>query len=91
MFDAKLDGQFNMWGDYLKGNVLEIDKPNTLKETWIVDGMEEPSIVTFTLKSIGNNTELTLLHENIPDNLVDELDSGWDDYYLGAIKQYLEQ
>ena len=89
-FDAKPDGEFNMWGDYLHGKVTNLEKPNLLEEDWVVDGMDEPSKVSFKLSESVGTTKVILEHSNIPDQLADELDEGWDDYYLGEIKNLLE-
>ncbi len=80
-----------MWGDYLEGTVTNLVKPTLLEQDWIVDGMHEASKVTFELSESDGQTQLILKHKNIPDPLADELDEGWGDYYLGAIKDYLEK
>ena len=90
-FDAKVGGKFKMWGDdSLSGKVNKLEKNRLLEEDWLVDGMDEPSIALFELSEEDNVTILKLTHSNVPEDLVDELDEGWDLYYLGAIKDYLE-
>ena len=88
--DAKNGGSYNMWGDYLHGTITKLVTNERLEQDWVVDGMSEPSKVVFTLSTDGNQTILLLEHSNVPDELEAELDEGWDEYYLGAIKQYLE-
>ncbi len=90
-FEAKLHGSFKMWGDYLNGKITKIDAPNLLVEDWSVDGMIVPSKVVFKLSSKDLVTTIKLEHSNIPDELAEELSDGWDEYYMGKIKIYLEK
>ena len=89
-FIAEINSEFTMWGDYINGKVTKIIKYKILEEEWTVEGMDVPSLVTFRIEENNNITIVELTHGNIPDNLVDELFQGWDDHYLGAIKDYLE-
>ena len=83
-------GRFTMWGDYLEGEVKQMEAPRLLVQDWLVEGMDEPSAVTFRLAPIAGGTSVTLEHSDIPDELADELNGGWDEHYLGMIKSYLE-
>ena len=51
----------------------------------------EASVATFELRPEGEGTRLTLAHTNVPDDEADEFDVGWDDYYLGPMKELLER
>jgi hypothetical protein len=33
---------------------------------------------------------LTLTHTGVPDDVAGDFDAGWDDYYLGPLKDLLE-
>ena len=46
--------------------------------------------MTFNLKENGSIIEIELIQENVPDNVYSKINYGWKDYYLGAIKNYLE-
>jgi len=47
--------------------------------------------VTIELKSKSPSfTEVLLKHENVPTEEENDFDHGWDDYYFGPIKEYLE-
>lgn len=49
------------------GEYLVIDRPRTLKFTWISEGTEQrASTVTIELRPVGKETELTLTHEGLP-------------------------
>lgn len=89
-FDLKVGGDFNMWGDYLTGRVTDFANNEFLEEDWTVEGMSEPSKVRFELAKEGDTTTVKLVHSNVPDGQRQELDYGWDEYYLGQIRDYLE-
>lgn len=59
------------------GKFLEIDKPNKVVFTWISEGFVDNSIVTISLKALGDETELTLRHE-LPEQVADVHREGWE-------------
>ena len=78
------------WGGDIYGRNIEISAPNYLKQEWYSGTWKEPSFVEFHLTERNGQTELRLIQNKVPENEKDEIDAGWDDYYLGAIKSYLE-
>lgn len=49
------------------GEYLVVDRPRTLKFTWISEHTEQrTSTVTIELRPVGKETELTLTHEGLP-------------------------
>jgi activator of HSP90 ATPase len=86
------NSDFSLWGGEIHGKNLTIIKYKTLVQDWF-DGNKwtKPSKVTFTFKSGDGQTVVGLLHENIPDASVDDIDEGWKKFYLGPIKDLLEQ
>lgn len=89
-FSLQLGAEFKMWGDYMSGKVLRFEAEKYLEQEWIVDGMNEPSHVLFELSDLDGATTLKLTHTNVQDDMLEDLDDGWDRYYLGAIKEHLE-
>jgi activator of HSP90 ATPase len=83
---------FSLWGGEIHGRNLKIIKYKTLVQDWF-DGNKwaHPSKVTFTFKPAGRQTIVELLHENIPDKSVEDIAEGWKKFYLGPIKDMLEQ
>ncbi len=59
------------------GEFLEIDPPNKVAFTWISEGFVDHSIVTISLLSVEDGTELTLRHE-LPENVLPEHRQGWE-------------
>lgn len=73
-------GEVPHWGVY-----REIDRPNRLAFTWNSPYAEPDSLVTITLKKVGNETELTLIHDRFPSDAAREgHEKGWT-AILGAL------
>jgi len=93
-FETKEGGKYSMWDNWVKGEVLEIDPPEKLAQTWEPSDWEpqkEQSVATFTLHEKGGGTEIEFEHTNVPEEHYKSTSEGWRDYYLGAIKEYLEK
>lgn len=82
--------EFTLWGGEVFGKNLEVVKNKTFVQDWSCKGWSKPSRVTFTLTHKGGLTTVHLLHENVPDNELDDISEGWKRYYLGEIKKLLE-
>jgi activator of HSP90 ATPase len=80
---------FKLWNGDIWGKNIEIQKESKLVQEWYGGKWKEPSIVTFTLKKVGDGVQLDLKHINVPED-IESFDTGWDDYYLGEIKKLLE-
>lgn len=84
-------GLFSLWGGQIYGTNTEIDPGKKLIQDWYFGQNTEPTKVTFLLKSKDEKTIVDLIHEDIPDKDVTELEKGWREDYLGKIKKYLEE
>lgn len=82
--------EFSLWEGDIEGKVLKLVENELVQQQWYFDGQEEISLVTIQLKKEGNNTLAELTHENIPEEVYDEMATGWKKYYFGAIKKYFE-
>jgi uncharacterized protein YndB with AHSA1/START domain len=55
------------WPHY--GRFTEIDRPHRLEYTWMSEGTKgAESVVTVTIESRGEQTEVTLRHSGVPDD-----------------------
>jgi activator of HSP90 ATPase len=83
---------FSLWSGQMFGKNLEVIPNKKLVQEWSYENWEAPSKVTFTLKSKSKNkTIIELLHEDVPEKAHRSIESGWDEYYLGAIKRMFEE
>lgn len=88
--DDKVGTEFTLWGGDIHGKNLEVVENKKLSQEWFGGQWNEPSIATFTLKETDGKTEIELNQTNVPDDEAKEIADGWKQYYLGAIKEYLE-
>jgi len=88
--DAVIGFSFSLWGGDIHGRNLEVVSGKKLVQEWYNGDWREPSTVTFLLSLEESGTRLELTHEDIPEEEVDDIDSGWDDFYIGPLKDYLE-
>lgn len=88
---AKEGSKFSLWGGDIHGTNTKIIENKLLEQDWFNGDWPEPSKVTFKLTSKGDGkTELKLIHTNVPDNELGDIDQGWKDYYLTPVKRLLE-
>jgi len=50
------------WRGFIEGEVLEVREASVLRYSWIGNGGEKPTFVTFTLNTVANGTRLTFEH-----------------------------
>lgn len=86
----KVGEKFEFWGGDIHGENINVVPNKKLVQNWYEGNWEKPSIATFTLEQKNSQTTLTLDHENVPAKSYDDINEGWDQYYLGALKNYVE-
>lgn len=82
---------FSLWGGDIHGTNTKIVKEKTIVQDWYNGKWDKPSHVTFSLHAKGDTTTVNLTHLGFPQDEEKSLSDGWKDYYLGAIKLYLEK
>ena len=82
--------KFEFWGGEIHGTVREADPENYIFEEWFGGDWPTPSLVRFTLTDAPGGTLLELENLGVPADEVASIDAGWDEYYLGPIKELLE-
>ena len=91
---AKMDGnagtRFECWGGDIHGTNTGVVKEKKLVQDWFSGDWPQPSRVTFTLEAEERGTRVRLVHEKVPDSDYEDIKSGWREYYMGPIKEYLE-
>lgn len=87
--DTKPNGTFSLWGGSIHGVNLYISK-NQIIQDWKEDIWEDYSRVTFNLSEQNGKTNIELIHELIPIRGFKTIVKGWDDYYIGPLKAFLE-
>lgn len=82
--------EFSFWGGDIHGKNIEVIPNKKLVQEWMAGEWDNFSRVTFALSKEGDKTRVDLLHEDVPDNEAKEIEDGWKRYYLGPLKELLE-
>lgn len=90
VMDDKAGTKFSLWGGSIHGKNLEVISNKKLVQDWYSEDWPEPSTATFELIAEKNGTRLEFNQVNVPDDEVEEIADGWRDFYLGPLKDYLE-
>jgi uncharacterized protein YndB with AHSA1/START domain len=90
MLDPKVDGLFywTLKGTSHYGRFTEIERPGRIQHTWVSPNtLGEESIVTLTFKQQGEETLMTLVHSDLPDDdKARSHEKGWN-YFLGIFTE----
>lgn len=81
--------KFSIWGGDMFGTNLEVVKGKKLVQEWCTKSFK--SRASFTLKGKGKSTVVDLIHSDVPADEYDSYAQGWEDYYLGAIRNMFEE
>ena len=93
-YDARMEStpgsEFSMFDGDITGWIKTIEPPTVLEQVWDFGDQDNESLVRIELFEDSGKTRLELNHSNIPDEAFENIVSGWKNYYLGALKAYLE-
>lgn len=93
-YHAEMPGEpgsdFSMWDGDISGCILELVPDQKVVQEWYFGDQEQQSVATIKIFADRSNTQVDLLHTNIPAEAYEEICEGWTNYYLGAIKDFLE-
>ena len=86
----KVGSNFSLWDGDTHGKNIEVETNKKLVQEWFSGKWSKPSIATFNLSSKNDETTIDFTHENVPEEELEDIEQGWRDYYLGPLKDYLE-
>ena len=90
VMEARAGTEFSIFEGDITGKIKRVEPPGVLEQVWDFGEQEDESLVRFELHDEGNKTRLELSHTNIPDEAFENIETGWKEYFLGAMKSYLE-
>jgi uncharacterized protein YndB with AHSA1/START domain len=92
VLEPKVGGAFEMFGGWVKGNVLVFEPGKKLSYSWKPTEWKpkaEPSIVTYVFEKDKAGTKLTLTHTGFPDKEeAEKHESGWVDNVFEPLNDY---
>ncbi|HCC70271.1 MAG TPA: ATPase [Bacteroidales bacterium] len=80
---------FSLWEGDIEGMIIELQENKKIVQEWFFGEQEGRSLVTIILIRDFGKTQLTIEHNNIPDDAYDNITTGWSEYIIGAIEQFL--
>jgi uncharacterized protein YndB with AHSA1/START domain len=93
-YEARMEAipgsEFSMFDGDISGRIRTFESPSLLEQVWDFGEQEEESLVRIELFEEPGKTRLELIHTNIPDEFYENIEEGWRNFYLGALKSYLE-
>src|SRR5206468_701334 len=83
--------KFSLWGGEIHGTNTEVVPEQKLVQDWYSsDDPKQKTTCTFFLSEKDGVTTIELIHEHVSDNHLKDIEQGWKEYYLGPMKEYLE-
>ncbi len=89
----KVGDNFTAWDGYIEGKNLELEPFTRILQSWRTTQFhenEEDSQVEILLNEVDGQTELTLIHSNIPES-GEHYKKGWDEHYFQPMKNYFSK
>lgn len=94
-FENYVDGEFSLFEGYCEGFNLEMEPNKKLVQEWnfAEDGWPEDhySICTFLFEEKDGKTELIFTQTDVPEEVKEALEQGWNEYFWEPMTDYLEQ
>ena len=88
--DAKEGTEFSIFEGEISGRNIKVIPGQQLIQEWYLGENPEKSIVTINLTFSKNKTKVELLHTNVPEEVYEEFEEGWKEYYWNAIIYYFK-
>jgi uncharacterized protein YndB with AHSA1/START domain len=82
--------EFSIFEGDIIGKNLEFRTNELIRQQWYFEGEDKESIVTLRLRAEKNNTVVELSHENVPDEVYEEMVKGWKKMYFGSLKRFFK-
>jgi activator of HSP90 ATPase len=79
-------GKFSAFDGWVTGEVIELKQDEKFSFTWTPDEEGWPkdhiSTVVFELFEEGDNTKVVFTHNDLPENIHEDFEKGWEEYYF---------
>lgn len=89
--DASAGGAFSCFGGQIIGRNIVLEPHTRIIQAWRAGPWEEGtySIVRFDINTVGEGSEVSLLHTGYPDGGAEHLEGGWHKMYWEPLKEFL--
>jgi len=86
----KVGGKFTAWDGYINGKNISLEPNYRIKQTWRssqFNKSDEDSILELIFNETNGETEITLIHSNVPED-GEHYKKGWYEHYFLPMKTY---
>ena len=90
IIDRKVGGEFSTFDGWASGTTLELIPDKKIVQKWRAADWPQGhySTVTFELSAEGQETTLVFTQAGIPEDLYEDLESGWVEFYWDNLVAY---
>ena len=91
--DRKVGGEFSVWDGYATGKNKELVQDKLIIQSWRASDWPEDaeSTVKFEFIDEGGKTKLEFSQTGIPHDFVEDVASGWKDFYWQPLQEFLKK
>lgn len=89
----KIGDSFTAWDGYIEGKNISLEPYKRVVQSWRTSDFKEEetdSKIEVLLNETDGETELTLIHTNLPES-GEAYKKGWDDHYFQPMKAYFSK
>jgi activator of HSP90 ATPase len=89
--DSGVGGKFSAWDGYIFGKTLELEPYKRILQAWRTTEFPvnaPDSILELLFEPIKGGTRLTIIHQKLPPDQVDDYLQGWKDFYFEPMREY---
>ncbi len=90
---AKVGERFTAWDGYIEGTNIALEPYTRILQSWRTSQFEEQepdSQIEILLHEVEGETELSLIHRNVPES-GEHYIKGWDNHYFKPMKDYFQR
>lgn len=80
--------EFSLWEGSIEGMNIAFEPNKKIQQEWYFGEQENASIVTIKLHQHKQGCSVELVHTNIPNEAYDDIVSGWNENYFGALEEF---
>lgn len=89
----KIGTEFTAWDGYIEGRNIALEPFRRIVQSWRTSEFndnEKDSKIEILLNEADGETELTLIHTNVPES-GEHYKKGWDNHYFQPMKTYFSE
>lgn len=89
----KIGDSFTAWDGYIEGKNISLEPNSRIVQSWRTSQFEEgeaDSQIEVLLNEVGGETELTLIHSNVPES-GGHYKKGWEEHYFQPMKAHFSK